>query len=428
LDRLRVMIGSDEFKDKYRQSGKDFTRKRVLTFVGLVVSQINLMSKSLSVEVSKFVERFFGFACDYTKQAFSQRRGKLKAEAFTALNRELVGQFYVSGEYKTWQGYVVLATDGSTLQLPESKEITEEFGTADSKGEGMPLGRCSLLYDVENEVVLDALLEEYRASERHMALKHLNYLAELSLPAPCLLLYDRGYPSLWLLACLRQRQLDFVMRCKAHFLPEVAAFAQADEQDAVLELDLEAGRRLPNEQLAQFLSPGQTKLYVRAVKVELKSGQTEYLLTSLGQASLSTLKQLYHKRWGVETGLDLHKNALQLENFSAKTVLGVRQDFHSHMLAVNLSALLIADAGQELEQQQALKGNKHVYKVNRAVALGLVKDNLPGLLMGQEDVEQLYERLKGKIKRRREAVRPGRSFPRVSKRRYKFHINKRPVI
>jgi hypothetical protein len=79
LERLRVMIGSDEFKNEYRQNEKDFTRNRILTFVGLVVSQINLMSKSLSVEVSKFVERFFSLASDYSKQAFSKRRMRLKA-------------------------------------------------------------------------------------------------------------------------------------------------------------------------------------------------------------------------------------------------------------------------------------------------------------------------------------------------------------
>ena len=422
------MIGSDEFKNAYRQNEKDFTRNRTLTFVGLVVSQINLMSKSLSVEVSKFVERFFSLASDYTKQAFSKRRMRLKAEAFLALNRELVSQYYLQGEYKTWQGHVLLAVDSSILQLPGSRELARAFGLAGDKGHGMPLGRSSLLYDVENDLVLDALLEEYRASERHMALEHLLFLQGLSLRAPCLLLFDQGYPSLWLLACLQHRQLGFVMRCHARFLTEVAAFAQGTEQDAVLELDLKASRRLENEQLQQFLSPGQTTLYVRAVKVDLERGETEYLLTSLPQASLPALKGLYHKRWGVETGLDLHKNALQLENFSARTELGVRQDFQARMLAVNLSTLLIADAQQELEQQQALKANKRVYKVNRAVALGLVKDNLASLLMGQEAVEQLYDRLKRKIMRRKEAVRPGRSFPRVKKRRYKFHINKRPVI
>ena len=104
---------------------------------------------------------------------------------------------------------------------------------------------------------------------------------------------------------------------------------------------------------------------------------------------VSCLGRLYHKRWGVEAGINFAKNALQLENFSARTVLGVRQDFEAHMLAVNLSALLVADAQQQVEAEQAPKHNKHRYKVNRAVALGLVKNNLAALLLGKEPLEQL---------------------------------------
>lgn len=110
------MIGSKGFKEEHRQSERDFTRNRVLTFVGLVVSQINLMSKSLSVEVSRFVERFIEPGCDYSKQAYSKCRSKLKAGAFTALNRKLVGQFYADGDYNKWQGYLTLAVDGCSCR------------------------------------------------------------------------------------------------------------------------------------------------------------------------------------------------------------------------------------------------------------------------------------------------------------------------
>lgn len=422
------MIGSESFKQEHRQSERDFTRNRVLTFVGLVVSQINLMSKSLSVEVSRFVERFVGPSLDYSKQAFSKCRSKLRAEAFTALNRRLVSRFYADGDYSKWQGYLTLAVDGSTLQLPGSAALIGEFGLADNKGSSMPVARTSLLYDVENELVVDALLAGYKAGEPEMALGHLDRLQELSLPSPCLLLFDRGYPSLWLMACLQSKGLCFVMRCSAGLLSEVSAFARRAEEDALLELDLQRGRRLRSKKLRLYLAPGQTKLRVRCVKVGLASGETEYLLTSLQELEVCRFQELYHKRWGVETGTDFHKNVLQLENFSARTVLGVRQDFEAHLLAVNLSALLLADAQQELELEQAYKQNKHPYKVNRAVALGLVKDNLASLLMGREPAEQVYERLKGKIKRRREALRPGRSFKRQRKLHYKFHMNKRPVI
>jgi hypothetical protein len=184
---------------------------------------------------------------------------------------------------------------------------------------------------------------------------------------------------------------------------------------------------LCNQKLQPFLYPAQTKLWVRAVKVELAPGETEYLLTSLEQ-SVAALRELYHQRWGVETGLDFYKNVLQLENFSAKTELGVQQDFQAHLLAANLSALLVADANRELELEQAHKHNKHGYKVNRAVALGLVKDNLAGLLLGKQSAEEIYDRIKQKIKRRQEAIRPNRSFPRKRKLNYKYHINKRAVL
>lgn len=420
------MIGSEGFKQEHRQSVRDFTRNRVLSFVGLVVSQINLMSKSLSVEVSRFVERFIGPGCDYSKQAYSKCRSKLRAEAFTALNRRLVGRFYADGDYSKWQGYLTLAVDGSTLQLPESAALIGEFGLAENRGKSMPMARTSLLYDVENELVVDALLRDYKAGEPEMALEHLGCLEELSPAGPCLLLFDRGYPSLWLMACLQSKGLRFVMRCSAGFLAEVSAFARQAEEDALLELDLERSNRLYNKQLQLYLEPGQTKLWVRCVKVRLASGETEYLLTSLQEIEASRFQELYHKRWGVETGIDFHKNVLEVENFSARTVLGVRQDFEAHMLAANLSALLVADA--QLELEQARKHNKHPYKVNRAVALGLVKGNLASLLMAKEPAEQVYERLKGRIKRRKEAVRPGRSYERQQKLHYKFHINKRPVI
>jgi hypothetical protein len=422
------MMNSESFKQSYRQSEKDFTRKRILSFVGLVVSQLNLLSKSLSVEVSRFVERFFGGEKDYSKQAFSQYRRKLKAEAFTALNQELLGQYYADGVYGTWQNYLLLAVDGSLLQLPESGELIASFGLAENKGKSLPMGRSSLLYDVENALMLHAQLKRYVSSEQDMALEHLNYLQALSLPARSLLLFDRGYPSLWLLACLQSRGLGFVMRCNGNFLTEVSMFAQAAARDAILELDLQVNNRLRKEKLQQYLQPGQTKLWVRAVKVELPSGETEYLLTSLEQLPRADFAQLYHRRWGVETGLDFYKNSLQLENFSSKTELGVQQDFQAHLLAANLSALLVADAQQELDVEQAQKHNKHDYKVNRAVALGLVKDKLASLLLGKEPAQQVYDELKQKIKRRKEAIKHNRSFPRKRKLNYKYHINKRPVL
>lgn len=421
------MICSDWFRQAYRQREQDFTRCRLLSFVGLVVGQITRLSRSLSVEVSLLMERFFGPETDYSKQAYSQYRSKLKAEAFTALNQQLVQSFYADGQYRTWQGYLLLAGDSSLLQLPQSQELEQAFGLAENKGRSMPVSRASFLYDVENGLVLQALLKPYKASEQQMLLEHLDCLQLLFPPTPCLLLLDRGYPSLGLIACLQQRRLDFVMRCKAGFTQELAAFAQSSRQDKLLELDLFLHQRLAKEQLQAFLEPEQVALQVRAVKVVLPSGQTELLLTSLSD-NIATLRELYHKRWGVETAINFYKNVLEAENFSAKTELGIKQDFHAGMLTANISALLVNAADEELKQEQAGSANKHRYRANRSVALGLVKDKLPDLLLGRQPIEQIWQELKRKIKRRKEALRPDRKFKRKRPLKYKFQINKRRVL
>jgi len=425
LEELREMMHSAGFKAAFRQHSKDFSRNRVFTFVGLLTSQINRMSKSLSVEVSRFVERFFGSDLDYSKQAYSRCRSKLKYEAYTALNRQFISSYYKNGEYGRWQGYLLLAGDSSTLQLPLSQELAAAFGTVDNKGWSMPMARLSLIYDVENRLVLESLLAGYVSSEKNMLEEQLDQLATLELPAACLLL-DRGYPSLWLIACLQKRKTGFLMRCSADFITEVSAFAHSSKQEAILELDLKIGRRLEQERLQAYLAPGQTMLSVRAAKVVLLTG-TEYLLTSLPHG-IPLLKELYHKRWGVESRLDFMKNVLEVENFSAKTELGIRQEFHAAVLCANISAILVEEAQQELDQQQQGKANKHRYQINRSVALGLVKDNLAELLMGTEPLDALYDKLKNKIKRRKEAIKPGRKFKRKRHQGHKFKTNRRKVI
>jgi Transposase DDE domain len=414
---------------------QDFTRKRKLSFVGLVVSQINLISKSISVELSKFIERFVSHLQDYSKQAFSQQRLKLKPEAFVDLNQGLLEEFYADDQLQTFQGYIVLAIDSTLLQLPESEAIISAYGLAENKAHSMPMSRSSLVYDVENKLVLQALAGKYTDDEQAMALQHLDYVSGLLAGRRCLILFDRGYPSLWLLACLSSKKLDYVLRCNGDFIKELADFAQSPQIEAWLELDLQTPSRQKNQLLQAWLQPGQKQLRVRAIKIQLPGGKVEYLLTSLPERQGKTgfrhchFKGLYHKRWAIETGIDFHKNDLQLENFSARTVIGIQQDYHARILAANLTSLLVEDAQAELEAEPVKHPNKHHYQINRAVALGLIKDKLPDLLSNDEQVrQQVYQELIEKIKKRKTPQKPNRSFLRKTKLHYKFNINRRPVL
>ncbi|MEO5995609.1 MAG: hypothetical protein ABIN89_02830 [Chitinophagaceae bacterium] len=92
------------------------------------------------------------------------------------LNQVGLDSFYRDAPYHTWQGFRILAIDGSTAVLPKHKSIVEEFGVtnfgpkADSP---RSIARISMLYDVLNFTTLDAQIDKYDTSERALACKHL---------------------------------------------------------------------------------------------------------------------------------------------------------------------------------------------------------------------------------------------------------------
>lgn len=82
------------------------------------------------------------------------------------------------------------------------------------------------------------------------------------------------------------------------------------------------------------------------LKVSLSSRDTETLLTNLDetQLPLSQAAQLYFKRWAIETAFDTLKSKLQLENFSGKTAVSVRQDFFATIYIAGFAMICAADA------------------------------------------------------------------------------------
>lgn len=212
------MIADKEFQASYKQQAKDFVRERVLTFPKVVIGLINLMNRSLAVELAKLLNVLDGLTRSFcSKQAFSKQRQKLKPEAFVALNESLLEQFYANDiALKTYHGFLLMAIDGSTLQLPQSKALAQQYGRAANQQASTPMARCSLLYDVLNKLSLEAILAPYCSDERSLAWQHLDALAKHRTTAqrPILLLFDRGYPSIALIARLQAEHIFFVMRVK----------------------------------------------------------------------------------------------------------------------------------------------------------------------------------------------------------------------
>jgi hypothetical protein len=371
---------------------------------------MNLLKSAIQFELDSFYAQLLNREIpqrEITQAAFTQARRKLKYEAFIELNDRAVNTFYAEAPIRRWHGYRVLAVDGTTLRLADTPRVRKSFAAAPGE---VPQGRLVELYDVLNHIMLGAELSPLEIGE--------GYLAECLLPraqAGDLVLYDRGFPSFYLLALHASVGVDYCMRTPIGRFKAVAEFlaSGAPEQWVTLAPSYRARQECLRDGL--HASP----LRVRLIRIELPSGETEVVMTSLGNAiAAREFAALYQLRWGVEEAYKLHKCRGELENFSGKTVRSVYQDVHAKLLTLNLAAMCAFAA--EDQAQAAVGHRKREYRINRTKTLSKVKYHLVCALLGMQD--RLY-RLLGWIAEDIEAVRPGRSFERRNpgKKKPGFH-------
>ena len=219
------------------------------------------------------------------------------------------------------------------------------------------------------------------------------------------------------------RDLDrhYCARVKLSFSKEVKAFLGSGEKSRVTVLTPNARARGQCEEYNLSTNP----VPVRLVRVALGKGQTEVLVTSLLDEQVyktSWFKKLYQLRWGVEEDYKREKQRMEIENFSGKSAGIILQDFHAKVLALNLSAMMVWVAQVIADRVYAKRD--HRYQINFANALSVLKNDLIRYIASSSPWGMLM-RLISEIVESVEAVLPGRSYPRIKRKRHErtFHGN-----
>lgn len=348
-----------------------------------------------------------------TKGAFSKARQLVDPYAFTRLNQIAVDTFYETASYDKWLGHRLLSCDGSRLVLPNHPTVIEEFGQhkfgpkADSS---RSLALCSTLYDALNYITIDAQIDKYASSERDLLVKHLDKVKKGDL-----LLLDRGYPCIWLLYLLQAKGVEFCVRMKDDWWTEVNEFYKSDEDEKIVEFNLP---KKDYDKLSDHKDVIANPIKCRLIKVILDDGETEILCTSL----LDPIKyktegfgKLYHFRWNHEESYKLLKNRAELENFSGKKAIAVKQDFHAKILCMTLCAAYAHPIEEKvIAEYKADKDRKHSQKINRTNALSMLKSILIPIYIKNKfkKAMQAFDEL---VYKTREIIRLDRKNPRNHK-------------
>lgn len=417
-------LDNEEFRRRSKDGSKKvFIRDRKLTISNLIVLIINFKS-SIQRELDSFfkaISRSDFKIREVTKGAFTQARAKLNPWAFQRLNEVAVNTFYDGAEYYVWHDMRIIATDGTRLVLPNHPSVIEEFGQqqfgpkADSP---RSLAMASMLYDVLNQVTIDAQIAPYVSSELDLLMQHFD-----KLKTGDLLLLDRGYPCFWLLFLLKAKEIEFCVRLKDDWWLKVKDFTESNEKERIVTFTLPKKDR---KKLADFPEMQDAVITCRLIKIDLPNGEKEILCTSLIDSEkykYTEFDKLYHYRWSEEEAYKLLKSRIELENFSGKTAVAVKQDFHAKVFLMTLCAAYAHPIEEKVvEEYKADQNRKFDQKINRTNAVSMTQDILIAVFIRKQFDKALnaFDKI---VAQTREIIRPGRSNPRNKKPKQLYSMN-----
>ena len=332
LNNFNYLLHSDGFLEDYRVANH-FVRRSALPMEKMVKFLLYSPKTSLSNKLEQLRENLpdLDFP-SVSKQALSKARYGIRYELFQEFFEHSANFYYEHiMERKLWNDrYHIFAIDRSTHEVPSSKSTFKEFGKqSDQKNPDLywSMALASVLYDVLEDVIVDAAIEKQFYSEREMSLRHLARLFDLGLENDSIVIFDRGYYSAEIYQEWVTAGCKVLMRLK--------------KPNRLCSLD-------GDDVLDHVNAPDGTKIDCRVIKYTLSSGEIEYLITA------------------------------------------VRQDFYIVMLQANLASLIKHQA-DEIISSSAKSESKYIYAANRIFIIGKVCRNLLRWITIQISQSQLDE-------------------------------------
>lgn len=344
--------------------------------------------------------------------AFTQARYKVKPELFEDLNK-IVVKHYRTRDKKRWKGHVLLAGDGSTLNLPVSKDIAQHFGVHSTNDFGVNrhLARVFFFYDVFNDFVVESKISNMKRGEKPLMLECLDSVEDQN----HLLILDRGFGHFCTIKELIGRQKKFCMR-----LPIKASNFAKQAIGAGLDDFIASWSPSPKEkESCNKTGLDHAPVQVRVTKIEHRNGEAELLVTNLFDTNEYTpqeIGQLYHLRWGVEESFKNLKPKMKIEQFGCKKAEGVYQEFYAHIFCINLVALIGSIANERIKHRTGHR--KWQYKYNWQNAYRFLREKIIQLLLAKPIITML-EKLITQTANSTIPIKPDRWFYRDMRHRHK---------
>lgn len=409
-------IESKEVLEKARLSKQYFSRNSKLGYKNLIKLILSRTGKTTSNEINNYYSELDLLTKSVSKQSIFQAREKLNPDVFRYLNHEFVSYFYKNNKIKKYKNHLVLAVDGTTLEMPLNDETIREFGVntgtkyvtkSSPKGSGM--------YDVLNNVYLDFFIDHWQISEIPMAYKQIKNISNLLNDKSCIVLADRYYGATDLFLYFEHIGYKYCFRGKKNFYKH---YLDEKQRDSIVHIPLDDSwiKRLKIEE-SKLRALEKKELILRVIRFKKseitnkkENGNDEIILfTNLSKEEFSTSEiiELYGLRWKIETGYGILKTKMELEKVTSEKPKIILQDLYSQIIIYNQISILKTIADKKINGS-----NRYEYQVNINNLIWLYRKWLPKILNKLNTILNIIDKIINKIIKNKEPIRENRLYPR----------------
>lgn len=366
-----------------KKPGKDFVRKRKLSFS----QTIQFILAANGNTVRKELLDFFHFSPDcISASGFSQQREKILPDAFDYLFHAFNQSFANASSYR---GYRLLACDGSDLAIaynPTDTQTYRRHNSVELNQKGYNQLHLNALYDLQNRIYLDALIQPGRHPDEAGAL--IEMIKRSQLHDKTILIADRGYECYNIFAHAQQKGWNYLIRVKDFGsrgiitnlpLPDKETFdcnvhlILTKKQTKEVKANPKLYRYLTNKSRCDFVDIEKNPFYpldFRIVRFQLTQTTYECIITNLPEKDFppEEIKKLYGLRWGIERSFRDLKYTIGLTNFHAKKVEYILQEVFARLTLYNYCERIVSEI--VIDQKES---TKHTYQVNFTIAVHICK-------------------------------------------------------
>lgn len=368
--------------DKYhwlftKNPDKDFSRIKKWSFSEVLRFMLTVEGEAVRDELLKYFEYDLETP---TNSSFNQRRSQILPEALEFLFHEF-NQKFLAGQ--TFQNLHLIACDGSDLNIFHNPMDADTYYNNQKDGKGFNQLHLNALYDLCSRRYINAVIQPGRKKNECRTMTKM--IDQYTGDSNTVFIADRGYESYNVFAHAQEKGMFYLVRARdadnSCIISGLKQLPQKEEYDVVIDLKLtrtqtkevkkhpEIYKFVAQSTPLDYIVHGKNKFYditLRIARFKLTDEICECVITNLPKEEypVEILKEIYARRWGIETSFRELKYAIGLAAFHAKKTEYIQQEIWSRLILYNFCEIITTAIVITQKQER-----KHTYQLNYTRAI-----------------------------------------------------------